>query len=146
MRLLLIASYPRAWTVLSIEDESGDSAWTWLASTGDNKRTRALAQKMRARIREHMPRYGPPTNSYHGTILAGTGGVGELRVGPKRGPKLRVLYFFGRGQKEIVLSHAFWKSTEVAPDEIARAQTAKSAYVLATDFQVRRLKPQTGGG
>lgn len=139
MRLLLISGKNSPWTILAIE---ATGVWSFLKTTGDNKRTRALARKMRARIREHMPRYGPPDHPYHGTMLKGTGGIGELRMGPKNGPKLRVLYFFGRARKEIVLAHGFWKKDDTAPAEIQRAQAMQRAYfgakkILIIDKDVR---------
>jgi phage-related protein len=145
MRLLHIADYPGRWTVLAIENEKGESPWRWLEGAGDNKRSRGLATKMRARIREHIPRYGPPEHPFHGTRLKGTDGIAELRVGPKKGPKLRVLYFFGRKQREIILTDAFWKATDTAPEDIARAEKARRAYFQSPRFEVRRLEPHKKG-
>lgn len=52
-----------------------------------------------------------------------------MKAGSKKGPKLRVFYFYDRNQV-IVCTHSVWKR-EAVPDEIDKAVIAKQRYFAA---------------
>lgn len=139
MRLLLIEGR-KLWEVLAVEDEGGESVWTWLLEQNANRKVEKHAEKMRYLLREYVPRNGPPRKRTLGTMLSGTGGIGELKAGPKKGPKLRVLYFFA-GERRLICTHGFWKDTKTAQEDIRLAQEVKEAYEQAVTKRVRKLAP-----
>lgn len=81
---------------------------------------------MRALI-QHTARDGPPHDRRKSTKLRD--GIFEFRTGPKKGPKLRVFYFYDAG-KMVICTHSVWKR-EAVPEEIDRAVALKNRYFLA---------------
>jgi phage-related protein len=58
---------------------------------------------------------------------------------PKRGPALRVLWFYDEGRM-IVCTHGYWKTTRRTPlGEIDKARRLRSDYLLAKSGNYRRI-------
>lgn len=85
-----------------------------------------MARKMLATLRERVPVEGPPIhNKQRASHLRDH--ISELKTGPKRGAKLRVLYF--RDGKSIVCTEALVKDTKmVSPIAIDRAVRTREQY------------------
>jgi len=109
------------WDVLAIADSRGRTVWDDLVEDPDRH-----AQRMRALI-QHTARNGPPHDDRKSKPLRD--GIFELRTGPKKGPKLRVFYFYDAG-KMVICTHSVWKR-EAVPEEIDKALAWKSRYLLA---------------
>ena len=86
----------------------------------------SMARKMLATLREHVPVEGPPIhNKKKASHLRDH--ISELKNGPKRGAKIRVLYF--RDDKSIVCTEALVKDTKMVPPiAIDRAVRAREQY------------------
>lgn len=110
------------WEVLAIEDHRGSSVWTWLQAEADSGNRHA--QSMRVLIR-HVLSNGPPESPFLCDSLRDK--IYEFKRGPKRGRKLRVLFFYDEG-RVIVCTHAFWKDQRTAPNEINKAVAMRRGY------------------
>jgi len=123
MRLVRIARV--FWEVTAILDGRGRSVWAALLDEGNDR----YADRMRKRLKQRVPRAGPRSSRIHGTMLRD--GIGEFSEGPRRGKKLRVLYFFDEGHR-IICTHHFWKDTPSTPNsEINKALKKKRKYFQA---------------
>jgi len=119
MRLVRIKRV--VWDVLAIADRRGRTVWNEL-----HEDSSPHARKMRALI-QHTARNGPPHDPRKSKKLRDD--IFELRTGPKKGPKLRVFYFYDAG-KMVICTHSVWKR-EAVPEEIDRAVAWKNRYLLA---------------
>jgi hypothetical protein len=119
----------RLWEVRAIcEDTTGRAAVLDLLETGSSE-TQAARRFTLALLREHIPNPGPP----RGDMSAPLGdGIFELRRQPKKGPKLRVLYFYDETLRRVVVfTHGFFKDQRRAPEEIQRARELRAKYYAA---------------
>lgn len=109
------------WDVLAIADSRGRSVWDVLSEDPHRH-----ARKMRALI-QHTALNGPPHDDRKSKPLRDD--ILEFRTGPKKGPKLRVFYFYDAG-KVVICTHSVWKR-EAVPEEIDKAVAWKNRYLLA---------------
>jgi len=109
------------WDVLAIADGRGRTVWDELSEDPDRH-----AQRMRALI-QHTVINGPPHDDRKSKNLRDD--IFEFRTGPKKGPKLRVFYFYDAG-KVVICTHLVWKR-EAVPEEVDKAVAWKRRYFLA---------------
>jgi phage-related protein len=111
-------------------DTSGNCLVLDVLTTGEQA-TNAHRKGMLGLLREHVPQYGVP--KWPKTRPLGDG-LYEFRKQPKRGPKLRVAFFYDRLDGAIIVcTHAFWKDQPSAPAEIERAQRIRTLYCNAQE-------------
>ena len=66
-------------------------------------------------------------------------GIYEFRKTPRRGPALRVLWFYDEG-RVIVCTQGYWKTTQrTPPGEIEKARRLRSDYLLAKRMNSLRV-------
>lgn len=85
---------------------------------------------------------GPPHDQRKSKQLPD--GILEFRTGPKKGPKLRVFYFYDAG-KMVICTHSVWKR-EAVPEEIDRAVARKNRYLLAKERGQLEIASPPGSG
>ena len=124
---LILAGASR-WSVLFTEqvlDELSD----WGSAKGPkNAMTSLLVQSVPA----HGPQEG---NSTVCKPMAGSDHLYEFRKGESRGPKVRVLWFYGDPQKtKVICVRAFVKTFQkTPPEEIAAATKERERYFQARE-------------
>ena len=127
------------WTVLVVADRDWTSELLTVLETPSETN---LGARMLALLREYVPTQGPPRNKEISKDLGG--GRFEFRRQPGKGPALRVLYFFDKGQI-IVCSNAFWKKTDKTPSsELKRIDDTMAAYAADAEngqLEIRPWKP-----
>lgn len=111
------------WDVLAIADRRERTVWDELRED-----PHPHARKMRALI-QNIALHGPPHDQRKSKKLRDD--IFEFRTGPKKGPKLRVFYFYDAG-KMVICTHSVWKR-EAVPEEIDRAVAWKNRYLLARE-------------
>ena len=122
MRLVRIRRV--VWDVIAIADDNGHHVMDELAAIDPSYRH---AETMRALISEHVPRNGPPRHNELRCKPIGDD-ILEFKTGPRRGRKLRVLWFYDEGHV-IVCTHSLMKDTAKTPrEEKDRAIRMRSAY------------------
>lgn len=138
MRLVRIGRV--VWEVLAILDTEGPIDWGSLKEDPDPQ-----VKKMRALL-DHVARDGPPKwnkrkcEKLDDDIL-------EFKAGPKKGPKLRVFWFYGGGRKVIVCTHSVLKNRATVPSEIDRANRLRILYLKAERRQrIKILDLNLSGG
>lgn len=119
MRLVRIKRV--VWDVLAIAGSRGRTVWDVLLEDPDRH-----AQRMRALIL-HTALHGPPHDDRKSKKLRDD--IFELRAGPKKGPKLRVFFFYDAGNI-VICTHSVWKRQAV-PEEIDKAVAWKNRYLRA---------------
>lgn len=126
------------WTVLAIaRSETECELHSVLSGPDPND----LGIRMLALLRQQLPTSGPPRNEEISKQLDGD--IYEFRKTPKRGPALRVLWFYDQG-KIVVCTHGFWKTTQRTPKaEIEKAQRLRKDYLLAKRSNSLRIVPAT---
>jgi phage-related protein len=84
-------------------------------------------------LREYIPDHGPPKNPEQSAPLGDD--LYELRRQPKKGPKLRVIYFYDATlRRVIVVTHGFFKDQPQTPDEeIEYAKDLRAKYHAAAE-------------
>jgi hypothetical protein len=124
MRLVRIGR--AVWDVLAIADESGRSLWDELLSADPSH---GAAEQMRAMLKEHVPRSGPPRGINRSRHL------GDEIYEFKR-PGVRVLWFYDAGEPivrwRIVCTHVCPKLPEKKfQQERAKAVRMRTEYLAA---------------
>lgn len=88
-------------------------------------------------LQRRLPTSGPPHNEEMSKHLVGE--IYEFRKTPRRGPALRVLWFYDAG-RIIVCTHGFWKTAQRTPAaEIEKAQKLRRDYLLAKNNRSLRI-------
>lgn len=120
-----------AWDVLACEQ-----VLDFLAGEMDAS-CRALADGMLALLRRRVPVTGPPG----GELSSDVGDdILEFRKQPKKGPKLRVLFFYDAG-RIVVCTNAFLKAgRKLPPEEKRRAVAIRHRYFEAKARGTIRIK------
>jgi hypothetical protein len=94
--------------------------------TAGEQVTRAHRMGMLGLLHRQIPLYGVPPAPISGPL---GDGLFELRKQPRKGPKLRVAFFYDQLDKSIVVcTHAFWKDQRTMPEEIERARQLRRLY------------------
>jgi phage-related protein len=130
LRLVRIAPR-RLWDVLAMADDAGRSVLTDLAAIDPSYRR--FVERMRVTIEMSVPRNGPPI--YDSRKCAALGDeIFELKVGPRTGKILRLLWFYDTGAPQeryrILCTHLFLKGTrQTPPKEKARAVAMRKQYL-----------------
>ena len=122
MRLYRIAK--RRWDVLAVMENEGDVCQV-LDFLEHNPPHSSAVTSMLALLRENVPSNGVPKNPEVSASL--DEGLYEFRRQPKRGPKLRVAWFYGHGQT-IVCARSFLKRNKTPPEELSRARAMQHLY------------------
>ncbi len=135
--MLVVQLARMAWEVRAVCDQSDNCLVLDLLGSGEEA-TKAHRMGMLALLREHIPRLGVPP----APLSAPLGDrLFELRKQPRKGPKLRVPFFYDRNDDRIVVcTHAFWKDQPAMPNEILRARQLRDAYYAAQtrgDFRLQ---------
>jgi phage-related protein len=127
------------WTVLVVADDGWRSP---LLSLLLERTENQIGERMLALLREHVPSYGPPRNEDVSKPLGD--GRFEFRKQPRRGPALRVLYFYD-ANCVVVCASAFRKKSDSTPgSEIDRLEHARARYVRAKksgNLEIRTWTP-----
>lgn len=112
--MILLPISKGTWSVYAVcEDEDTCNVMDTLESLGTgNKDQKSLAKKMLHLLREWISAQpqGPQTSNENISEHL-SGDVYEFKKGKKRGPKIRVLYFYGDG-KEVICSVCVVKKEE----------------------------------
>jgi len=88
-------------------------------------------------LHQHLPAHGPVHNEDISKHL--DDGIYEFRKTPRRGPALRVLWFYDEG-RVIVCTQGYWKTTQrTPPGEIEKARRLRSDYLLAKRMNSLRV-------
>lgn len=96
-----------------------------------------LGSRMIFLLRRAVPSRGPSHNEEISKQLDGD--IYEFRKTPRRGPALRVLWFYDEG-RVIVCTHGYWKTTQATPRaEIDKARRLRTEYLIAKRAGVLRM-------
>jgi putative component of toxin-antitoxin plasmid stabilization module len=129
----VVRLWKTTWDVLLVENADGETVWEFL-----EKDPRPPSERMRALIRR-VAQSGPPRDPQKSAALRE--GLFEFKTGAKKGPKLRVFWFYDKG-KVIICTHGVWKR-EAVPTEIDKAIATKKRYFNAQ--RQKRLSIETRG-
>lgn len=116
-----------------------------LAELSDWGSAKEQKTAMLSLLTQSVPQYGPQEdNPKICKPLKGTDGLFEFRKNAHRGPKLRVLWFYGDVSKSVVVcARAFVKTFEhLPPDEMSATVEARSSYAEA--LHGHRLRIEDG--
>ena len=126
MRLVRIAK--NQWDVLAACDEAlACQVLDFLA----NAASEADARKMFVLLEDRVAGHGPPSNNENMSKYL-RDDIFEFKRGPKRGPKLRVLWFYGGSgrRRTVICSIALLKDTgAIPPAEIDRSIAVRDRYL-----------------
>lgn len=114
------------WTVLAIARSETECELKDVLARPDSN---DLGSRMFVLLSQDLPVSGPPRSEEISKQL--DGGIYEFRKTPRRGPALRVLWFYDEG-RVVVCTHAYWKTTQRTPlAEIDKARRLRSDYLFA---------------
>lgn len=114
------------WTVLAIARSEAECEVVDVLAQAD---VNDLGSRMFFLLRQRLPVHGPRHNEEISKHL--DDGIYEFRKTPKRGPALRVLWFYDE-ERVVVCTHGYWKTTQrTPPAEIDKARKLRSDYLLA---------------
>jgi len=124
------------WTVLAVARTEAECELRMVLAEPD---ANDLGIRMLALLRQQLPSSGPPHNEEISKRLDGD--IYEFRKTPKRGPALRVLWFYDEG-RIVVCTHGFWKTTQrTPPAEIEKAKKLRKEYLAAKRSNTVRIVP-----
>jgi hypothetical protein len=128
---LVRLSKPLVWVVYGIADEGWHTVWTDLRAY---PRDYPYARFMKVLLSQFVPRNGPPLSNRN-QCLPLRDNILEFKDGPKRGQKLRVLWFYDAGTpvipKRIICTECFTKTSETDQAAIDRAVEHRRRYMAA---------------
>jgi hypothetical protein len=125
MKLLKLAEL--GFTVLAVYDENDDECRV-LASLRSISAHNQAATRMLHKLMNHIPEAGPNyRNPEKVKKLKGAPGIWEFREQPKKGPKVRTL-FFKDGNQMIICTNAFEKRGEARTADVDLAIREKDRY------------------
>jgi phage-related protein len=126
------------WTVLAIARSATECELKEVLAQPDSN---DLGSRMMVLLRQDLPASGPPRSEELSKQLDGA--IYEFRKTPKRGPALRVLWFYDEG-RVVVCTHAYWKRTQRTPrSEIEKARRLHSDYLFAKRRNSLRIMSAT---
>ena len=118
------------WEVFAVCDSDGNSQVmdTLVTLQNGTKAQASLAVKMRQLLEKWVPSQpqGPQT---HNTNISKklTDNIFEFKKGAKKGPKIRVLWFYGDG-KRVVCTICFLKTNEIKQKDLDDAEDIRKEY------------------
>jgi phage-related protein len=135
MRLVRVARV--VWDVLAITDDAGGNVLSELEVIDPSYRRHI--ENMRVMIEQFVPRNGPPIQNKWKCSPLGDD-IFEFKTGPKKGKKLRVLWFYDAGDPivryRVLCTHSFLKQTRTTPpEEKERAVKKRKEYIQAKRFR-----------
>lgn len=93
-------------------------------------------------LTKSVPDHGPHLNTEWCSPLGD--GIYEFRKGENRGPKVRVLWFYGEKREILVCSSAFVKTfRRCPPEEIANAKIMRNRYEEAVRTEELEIEDGT---
>lgn len=114
------------WTVLALTEKNGDIPL--LEFLMDHKTSGEAKKRMLAFLRENIPTKGPPKNNEEKCKKL-TSHIFEFKSDAKRGPKVRVLFFYDKGNI-VICSNFFLKDQQkTPPGEIEKAKEIREQYI-----------------
>lgn len=132
MNLRRLRKLRRIWDVLTVEDAgSGRQVQKVMdEAKAHNAKSARMVENMEVLLTRTVPDNGPRVGILRCEKLRDD--VFEFKSGPKRGKKLRVLWFYSPEPKTIICTHAFLKDTQATPNpEIEHAVEIKNRYLAA---------------
>lgn len=135
MRLVRVAKV--VWDVVAITGEVGGNVLSELEAIDASYRRHV--ENMLVMIEQYVPRNGPPVHSKLKCSPLGDD-IFEFKTGPKKGKRLRVLWFYDAGdpiiRHRILCTHSFLKQTRTTPPgEKDRAIEKRKEYIQAKRFR-----------
>lgn len=122
------------WTVLAIARSEWECELLEVLAEHDANR---LGRRMYVLLAQDVPAHGPSHSEDISKHLGG--GLYEFRRTPRRGPALRVFWFYDEG-RVVVCTHGYWKTTQRTPlTELDKARRLRSAYLFAKRRNVLRI-------
>lgn len=118
------------WDVFSVCDEDGNSQVMdkLVELQGGSKAEESLGTKMRHLLEKWVPAQinGPQT---HNTNIAKklTDDIFEFKKGAKKGPKIRVLWFYGEG-KQVICTYCFTKTNKIRKTDLNKADDLRTEF------------------
>lgn len=118
------------WEVFAVCDSDGNSQVMDALVTLQNgtKAQASLSKKMRQLLEQWIPNQpqGPRT---HNTNISKklTDNIFEFKKGAKKGPKIRVLWFYGEG-KRVMCTFCFLKTNEIKKKDLDDAEEIRKVY------------------
>ncbi len=118
------------WDVFAVCDKDGNSQVmdTLVGLQTGTKAEASLGTKMRQLLEKWVPAQlnGPQT---HNTNIAKklTDHIFEFKKGAKRGPKIRVLWFYGHG-KQVICTYCFRKTDRIRKTDLDNAQDLRTRF------------------
>lgn len=127
----LVEAGKKVWEVLAVA--FGPNALTVIDELRAMQAEYRHAEEMLALIEEYVPASGPPKNTHRCSFLWDD--IHQLKVGPKRGKKLRVLWFYDEGlpvvRRRIICTSAFYKRDETSRADVKTASDVLAEYIAA---------------
>jgi len=117
----------------------GTDKWAVLAYTKDNLECPLLKFlledvdskrdkiKMVTLLADYLPTNGPPHNTNISKHLDGK--IFEFKKGPKKGPKIRVFYFYDKGNM-IICTHGIIKRDDDLTNHITESNLIRERYLV----------------
>lgn len=126
MRLLRLRR--AEWDVLAVQSDDGKVCETLDFLLGKREGQQAVRNGLYSFLRETVPYYGPQDDNPElcFRLHPYEDGVWEFRKQPRRGPKVRVLFF--RDGKRIVCVNGFLKTSITPPRKVEEAAEARRRY------------------
>jgi phage-related protein len=122
------------WTVLAIARSETECELLEVLAEHD---ANGLGRRMHILLAQDLPAHGPSHNEDISKCLDGS--IYEFRKTPRRGPALRVLWFYDAG-RIVVCTHGFWKTTQrTAPAELDKARRLRIDYLFAKRRNALRI-------
>lgn len=129
------------WEVLAVCDDVGNCGVLdeLMRLEGGNRQEEGLATKMRYLLEQWVPNQvqGPQTHNKNISKHL-SGKIFEFKKGQKKGPKIRVLWFYGH-RKQVICTSCFLKTDKVPIlliDEAEDLRTDFEADYAADDIEI----------
>lgn len=118
------------WDVFAICDSDGNcQVLDMLVALGSGAKADAsLSIKMTQLLKEWVPGRSDGPRTHNENIAKKLQGyVLEFKRGAKKGPKIRVLWFYGQS-KQVICTYCFLKTNEVKQKDIKNTEDLRKAY------------------
>jgi len=117
-----------AWDVLALLTEDGETCAVLDFLLGKREGQQAVRRGLYSFLKETVPHYGPQEDNVElcCRMRPYEDGVFEFRKQPRRGPKVRVLFFMD--EKRIICANGFLKTDMTPPHKLKEAAEARRRY------------------